>query len=75
MPNLHEQEPASDGARRNIDLDDIPARSAFRQTSIRAVEEHVARKMGLVPEPISTQGNPRDRQRALFAALGVVASR
>ena len=38
------------------------------------VEEHVARKMGLVPEPISTQVIPRDRHAAFFAALGVVAS-
>jgi adenylosuccinate lyase len=38
------------------------------------VEEHVAKKMGLVPEPISTQVIPRDRHAAFFAALGVVAS-
>ncbi len=38
------------------------------------VEEHVARKMGLTPEPISTQVTPRDRHAAFFAALGVVAS-
>jgi adenylosuccinate lyase len=38
------------------------------------VEEHVARKMGLVPEPISTQVIPRDRHAAFFAGLGVVAS-
>jgi adenylosuccinate lyase len=38
------------------------------------VEEHVARKMGLTPEPISTQVIPRDRHAAFFAALGVVAS-
>jgi adenylosuccinate lyase len=38
------------------------------------VEEHVARKMGLVPEPISTQVIPRDRHAAFFATLGVVAS-
>src|SRR5271168_4441222 len=38
------------------------------------VEEHVARKMGLVPEPISTQVIPRDRHAAFFAALAVVAS-
>ena len=39
-----------------------------------AVEEHVCAKMGLVPEPISTQVIPRDRHAAFFAALGVVAS-
>ncbi|MFZ1962845.1 MAG: adenylosuccinate lyase [Roseiarcus sp.] len=38
------------------------------------VEAHVAEKMGLVPEPISTQVIPRDRHAAFFAALGVVAS-
>jgi adenylosuccinate lyase len=38
------------------------------------VEEHVARKLGLVAEPISTQVIPRDRHAAFFAALGVVAS-
>jgi adenylosuccinate lyase len=38
------------------------------------VEEHVAKAMGLVPEPISTQVIPRDRHAMYFAALGVVAS-
>jgi adenylosuccinate lyase len=38
------------------------------------VEDHVARKMGLTPEPISTQVIPRDRHAAFFAALGVIAS-
>jgi adenylosuccinate lyase len=38
------------------------------------VEEHVARMMGLRPEPISTQVIPRDRHAAFFATLGVVAS-
>jgi adenylosuccinate lyase len=38
------------------------------------VEEHVAAKMGLVPEPVSTQVIPRDRHAAFFATLGVVAS-
>ncbi|MFN4142469.1 adenylosuccinate lyase [Aestuariivirga sp.] len=38
------------------------------------VEEHVARKMGLAPEPVSTQVIPRDRHAMYFAALGVVAS-
>ncbi len=38
------------------------------------VEEHVARKLGLTPEPISTQVIPRDHHAAFFAALGVVAS-
>jgi adenylosuccinate lyase len=38
------------------------------------VEEHVCEKLGLMPEPISTQVIPRDRHAAFFAALGVVAS-
>ena len=38
------------------------------------VEAHVARKMGLVPEPVSTQVIPRDRHAMFFATLGVVAS-
>ena len=39
-----------------------------------AVEAHVAERMGLEPEPISTQVIPRDRHAAYFAALAVVAS-
>ena len=38
------------------------------------VEEHVAREMGLVPEPISTQVIPRDRHAMFFATLAVIAS-
>ena len=38
------------------------------------VEEHVCAKLGLKPEPISTQVIPRDRHAAFFAALGVVAA-
>src|SRR5215207_6695809 len=38
------------------------------------VEEHVAAKLGLKPEPVSTQVIPRDRHAAYFATLGVVAS-
>ncbi len=38
------------------------------------VEEHVAQKMGLEVEPVSTQVIPRDRHAAFFATLGVVAS-
>ena len=37
------------------------------------VEEYVAGKLGLVPEPVSSQVIPRDRHAAFFAALGVVA--
>ncbi len=39
-----------------------------------AVEEHVCAKLGLTPEPISTQVIPRDRHAAFFATLGVIAS-
>ena len=38
------------------------------------VEEHVAEKMGLKPEPVSTQVIPRDRHAMYFATLGVIAS-
>ncbi|TGD97448.1 adenylosuccinate lyase [Methylobacterium nonmethylotrophicum] len=38
------------------------------------VEEYVAEKMGLTPEPVSTQVIPRDRHAMFFAVLGVVAS-
>jgi adenylosuccinate lyase len=38
------------------------------------VEEHVAKKLGLKVEPVSTQIIPRDRHAAFFASLGVVAS-
>jgi len=38
------------------------------------VEAHVAERMGLVPEPISTQVIPRDRHAMYFATLGVIAS-
>ena len=38
------------------------------------VEEHVAAKMGLSPEPVSTQVIPRDRHAAYFTTLGIIAS-
>jgi len=38
------------------------------------VEEHVARALGLRPEPISTQVIPRDRHAMYFATLGTIAS-
>src|SRR5437588_3630602 len=38
------------------------------------VEEHVAKAMGLEPEPISTQVIPRDRNAMYFATLGVIAA-
>ena len=39
-----------------------------------SVEEHVCAKLGLTPEPISTQVIPRDRHAMYFATLGVIAS-
>ena len=38
------------------------------------VEMHVAEKMGLDIEPVSTQVIPRDRHAMFFATLGVIAS-
>jgi adenylosuccinate lyase len=38
------------------------------------VEAHVAKKLGLTPEPVSTQIIPRDRHAMFFATLGVVAA-
>jgi adenylosuccinate lyase len=38
------------------------------------VEAYVADKLGLTPEPISTQVIPRDRHAMYFATLGVIAS-
>ncbi len=45
----------------------------FAQVDPR-VEAHVAKAMGLSPEPVSTQIIPRDRHAMYFATLGVVAS-
>ncbi|MGK6317968.1 adenylosuccinate lyase [Sphingomonas sp. DT-204] len=38
------------------------------------VEEHVAARLGLTVEPVSTQVIPRDRHAMFFATLGVIAS-
>ena len=38
------------------------------------IEEHVAKELGLTPEPISTQVIPRDRHAEFFATLAVIAS-
>src|ERR1041384_7460951 len=45
----------------------------FAQVDPR-IEAHVAAKMGLAVEPVSTQVIPRDRHAMFFATLGVVAS-
>lgn len=39
-----------------------------------AIEAHVAAKLGLTIEPVSTQIIPRDRHAMYFAVLGVIAS-
>ncbi|HET7708089.1 MAG TPA: adenylosuccinate lyase [Sphingomicrobium sp.] len=39
-----------------------------------SIEAHVARRLGLAVEPISTQVIPRDRHAMFFATLGVIAS-
>ena len=39
-----------------------------------SVEQHVAKKMGLNVEPVSSQIIPRDRHAAYFSTLGVIAS-
>ena len=38
------------------------------------VERHVAEKLGLKIEPVSTQIIPRDRHAMFFSILGVIAS-
>ncbi len=38
------------------------------------IEEYVAERLGLRPEPVSTQVIPRDRHAAFFCALAVTAS-
>ena len=38
------------------------------------VEEYVAKKLNLKPEPISTQIIPRDRHAQFFSVLGIIAS-
>ena len=37
------------------------------------VEEHVAERLGLAPEPVSTQVIPRDRHAMFFSTLAVIA--
>ena len=39
-----------------------------------SVEAHVCDKLGLAPEPVSTQVIPRDRHAMFFATLAVIAS-
>jgi adenylosuccinate lyase len=39
-----------------------------------SVEAHVAKMLGLTPEPVSTQVIPRDRHAEYFSALAIIAS-
>jgi adenylosuccinate lyase len=39
-----------------------------------SVEEYVAERLGMRPEPVSTQIIPRDRHAAFFCTLGIIAS-
>lgn len=39
-----------------------------------SVEEYVCAKLGLLPEPVSTQVIPRDRHAEFFCVLGITAS-
>ncbi len=43
-------------------------------TADPAIEEYVAKKLGLKPETVATQVIPRDRHAMFFATLGVIAS-
>ena len=74
MPSSPAPGPGSSRRARRSRLARSPARSARSPTSTRRVEAYVAAKLGLRPEPISTQVIPRDRHAAFFATLGVVAS-
>ena len=38
------------------------------------MEQYVAEKLGLTPEPVSTQVIPRDRYAVLFTTVGIIAS-
>ena len=61
-------------ARREIATCQISGAVGTFSTIDPRVEAHVAAKLGLEPEPVSTQVIPRDRHAAFFATLGVVAS-
>ena len=63
-----------EAARREIATCAISGAVGTFATVDPAVERHVAAKMGLAVEPISTQVIPRDRHAAFFASLAVIAS-
>ena len=74
MRNSRAPRSASIAARKEVATCAISgAVGTFAQIDPR-IEAHVAAKMGLAPEPISTQVIPRDRHAMFFATLGVVAS-
>ena len=74
MPNLRARATRLVAAREEIATCAISgAVGTFANIDPR-VEAHVAKKLGLKPEPVSTQVIPRDRHAAFFATLGVVAS-
>lgn len=62
------------GARREIATCAISGAVGTFATIDPAVERHVAEKMGLAVEPVSTQVIPRDRHAMFFATLAVLAS-
>ncbi len=74
MPNSHVPRARLIAARKEIATCAISgAIGTFANIDPR-VEAHVAKKLGLAVEPVSTQVIPRDRHAMYFATLGVIAS-
>ncbi len=63
-----------EAARRDIATCAISGPVGTFATVDPSVEAHVAERLGLTPEPVSTQVIPRDRHAMFFATLGVIAS-
>ena len=63
-----------EAARRDVSTCAISGAVGTFATIDPRVEQYVAEKLGLTPEPVSTQVIPRDRYAALFAAVGITAS-
>lgn len=61
-------------ARKEIAVCAISGAVGTHATIDPSVQKHVAEKLGLSEEDVSTQVIPRDRHAAFFAALGVIAS-
>ncbi len=61
-------------ARKEIAICAISGAVGTHATIDPSVQKHVAAKLGLVEEEISTQVIPRDRHAMFFATLGVIAS-